>query len=89
MSDQIRDAVWKDSKSRGVTRLVLLAVADLARDDGGVWAPNIRQLQAMTGETDASVLRALEDLDLDGEIRYRSDGRSGIWSVRVLLGATK
>lgn len=74
----------------GTSRLVLLALADHANDDGSSVHPGLRRLQAKTGTSRATVQRALKHLEGHGLIKacgYRRGGRgkATAWSVNVGL----
>lgn len=60
--------VWEHSSSGGVDRLVLLAIADCAGDDGGNAWPTIGSLAAKARVSPRTVQRAIRVLQLLGEL---------------------
>ncbi len=69
MSNEACAAVWKHSMAAGDARLVLLAIADQAKQNGtGAW-PSVRRLAEMSRLTDRSVQRILRKLEEMGELR--------------------
>jgi DNA-binding transcriptional ArsR family regulator len=72
------------------SKLVLLALADHANDDGSSIHPGLKRLQAKTGSSRATVQRALKHLEGHGLIKscgYRRGGRgrATAWTVNVVL----
>lgn len=67
MSARITDVVWRKSKAKGSTLLVLLAVADFADDHGNCW-PTVERLANKTGLTRRAVQRHLQELARMNEI---------------------
>ncbi len=76
MSVQVIAAVFSGSRSRGASRLVLLALADVASDDGEVTAYKRSQkiLMQKAAVSKASVGRAIDDLVALGEIEILRPG---------------
>jgi hypothetical protein len=72
MSIQIMNAVWRESKSRGRARLVLLSIAD-HQGELGAW-PSIETLAKMVNSSPRSVQRDIQDLIELGElvVEFRS-----------------
>jgi hypothetical protein len=72
MSIQIMNAVWRESKSKGRARLVLLSIAD-HQGELGAW-PSIETLAKMVNSSPRSVQRDIQDLIELGElvVEFRS-----------------
>lgn len=60
--------VWWNSPASGNERLILLALADEANDDGGDCHPSIRRIAAKVNCHTATVMRCIERLEGSGEI---------------------
>jgi hypothetical protein len=73
MSVHVSSYVWKNSKSVGTDRVVLLAIADMANDEGECF-PGIKRLAARANVTERSVQNSLKRLMELGEldIDYKS-----------------
>ena len=67
MSIQIMNAVWRESKSKGRARLVLLSIAD-HQGELGAW-PSIETLAKMVNSSPRSVQRDIQDLIELGELQ--------------------
>jgi hypothetical protein len=67
MSIEIMNAVWRESKSDGRARLVLLAIAD-HQGEIGAW-PSIKRLAQMVNASERSVQRDIQYLQKIGELR--------------------
>jgi hypothetical protein len=67
MSIEIMNAVWRESKSDGRARLVLLAIAD-HQGEIGAW-PSIKRLAMMVNASERSVQRDIQYLQKIGELR--------------------
>ena len=67
MSIEIMNAVWRESKSDGRARLVLLAIAD-HQGEIGAW-PSIKRLAMMVNSSERSVQRDIQHLQKIGELR--------------------
>jgi len=67
MSIEIMNAVWRESKSDGRARLVLLAIAD-HQGEIGAW-PSIRRIAQMVNSSERSVQRDIQYLQKIGELR--------------------
>jgi hypothetical protein len=71
--------VWSSSKSQGIDRLVLLAIADAANDEGNQAWPSIATLKAKTGLSERTVQRSITSLVELGELAVqRNAGRKGV-----------
>lgn len=70
MSIEIMNAVWRESKSDGRARLVLLAIAD-HQGEIGAW-PSIRRLANMVNASERSVQRDIQHLQKIGELRVET-----------------
>lgn len=83
--------VWQHSTSEGIDRLVLLAIADAADDDGGNAWPSVATLARKTRVDPRTVQRAVRRLVAVGELTMRPNaGRNGVNVYRVTMtpGAT-
>jgi hypothetical protein len=78
-------AVLESSGSRGAARLVLIAIADRAGDDGcGAFLSNV-QLQRDAAVDERTVRRALRALERLGELVVEGRARNGANAYRVQL----
>jgi hypothetical protein len=78
-------AVLESSGSRGAARLVLIAIADRATDDGrGAFLSNV-QLQRDAAVDERTVRRALRELERLGELVVEGRARNGANAYRVQL----
>ena len=77
MSIQVMNAVWRNSKSKGRARLVLLSIAD-HQGEIGAW-PSIETLAKMVNSSPRSVQRDIQELINLGELQvdFRSAPTSG------------
>lgn len=66
--------VWDQSKSRKTQRLVLLAIADCASDDGANAYPSMAELIRKTGFSERAVQSAIGELIAMGELRVERNG---------------
>lgn len=85
MSVRVSTWVWHDTTAKGNDRLMLLALADNANDDGWCW-PGIPQLVAKTMLGRSTVFRRLDVLESAGLVERfaRADeGRSTVYRVAV------
>lgn len=76
--------VWEHSASRGPARLVLLAIADNAHDDGAQAWPSITTLVRKTGHGERTVQEALQTLQAIGELAIdynKGPGRCNLYRV--------
>lgn len=78
-------AVFDHSKARLANRLVLLALADYAHDDGTNAFPSVDTLAGKAGVDRRTVQRALADLEAAGEIAKTGATRRGVTIWRLLL----
>lgn len=77
--------VWNHSQSRHAARLVLLALADRAREDGSAW-PSNPELRRMTGLGERAVQTAVIQLAKLGELEVGyQQGPKGCNRYRVLM----
>jgi len=77
MAIEVMNAVWRNSKATGRTKLVLLAIAD-HQGEQGAW-PSLATLARMAGASERSVQRDIEELEKLGELkvtRYGSPTKS-------------
>lgn len=72
MSIRVMDRVWSYSQAKGIDRLVLLAIADHASDDGSNAWPSIATLARKTGVSGRTVQRSIQRLVEMGELSYKS-----------------
>lgn len=100
MSIHISSVVWRESFDTPLQKLILLAFADMANDEGYCW-PSVRSIKERVGVADSTVrenVRLLEGLGwLKREVRsFATDGRqtsNGYWvaktppSAKALRGA--
>lgn len=79
--------VWKESRSKGSELLLLLAIANYAKDDGsGAW-PSITTLAADTRMTDRNVRFVIKRLEDRGElVVHRGAGPHGTNLYDIVLG---
>jgi hypothetical protein len=78
--------VWNESKSKKNARLLLLAIADCAADDGTNAYPSNAELQRKTGLSERAVQSTLGDLVSLGELAiYRNAGPGGCNRYRVVM----
>ncbi len=69
-------AVWDSSHHRGAALLLMLAIADFARDDGVAW-PTYATLAHKTRMSDRQIRRLVSECERSGELSInRSRGRS-------------
>lgn len=86
MSASCMGEVFKHSAQRGNFRLVMLAIADNAQDDGFCW-PGAKHIARKTSLSLRSVYRIIHKLENDGELfvhRRRKEGQTNQYIV--LLG---
>jgi hypothetical protein len=87
VSVKVTTWVWEHSRSRGPARLVLLAIADNAHDDGAQAWPSITTLIRKTGHVERTVQEALKALQELGELEIDYNGgprRCNLY--RVVMG---
>lgn len=76
MSNRWMNMVWKSSKHKGTARLVLLAIADHANDDGECW-PSIARIADHANISKRQAVRIVAELEADGSLQIqRGDGRN-------------
>lgn len=86
MSVQVMGWVWANSAATGIDKLVLLAVADSANDDGGNAWPSIALLSRKAGVNERTVQRAIRRLVESGALRVKANaGRHGVNVYRVVM----
>lgn len=86
MSVRVMSWVWESSRADGPALLVLLAIADQARDDGDQAWPAVAKLAAKARVSERTVQRALRSLVELGELEVRpSAGRHGVNVYRVVM----
>lgn len=78
--------VFEHSRSKKNARLVLLAIADHAHDDGSGAHPSMPKLQHKTGLSERAVTGLVADLEKAGELEVkRNAGPKGCNLYRVLM----
>jgi hypothetical protein len=88
MSVRAMDVVWRCSKARGLAKLLLLAIADCANDEGDQAFPSIGTLARKAGVDVRSVQRQIAELEQSGELQVaRASGPCGtnLYSLRTFL----
>lgn len=86
MAISVSNWVWDHSRSRHAARLVLLALADCARETGVAW-PSVAELKRKTGLGERAVQTALIDLAKLGELEIGyQQGPKGCNRYRLLMG---
>jgi len=81
--------VWKESKQKGTSLLILLALADFAHDDGVCW-PSVTTLakKARTSKRNAQYI--LRNLIQSGEVKIKENGGpKGTHLYTVTVGGEK
>ncbi|MCX5584236.1 helix-turn-helix domain-containing protein [Streptomyces erythrochromogenes] len=73
MSIKVTNWVWARSQSRNGARLVMLALADRADDDGFCW-PSIDDLAQRTRLSPRAVQKGIATLVTDGELKVENGG---------------
>ena len=84
MSIRVINHVWGNSKQQGSALLVLLAIADWARDDGHNAYPTIPMLAEKARLSHRSVQRIIANLEESGELviqRSTGRGHAHVYSV--------
>jgi predicted transcriptional regulator len=80
MSIKLMSRVW-DIELRHTAKLVLLALADWANDEGACW-PSIATLERRCGLSDRGVRNVLEELEAEGRLRrVQRAGRSTMFHL--------
>ncbi len=78
--------VWAHSAAEGIERLVLLAIADQAGDDGGQAWPSVQRLAAKARVSVRTVQRAIRALQARGELAVQVNaGMRGANLYTVLM----
>lgn len=90
MSIKVMTWVWDHSQARNGARLVLLAIADAASDDGTNAWPSVATLQRKAKlKSDRSVQAAIKELEALGELKvYPNAGPKGVNKYTVLMRPT-
>ena len=87
MSIKIMVHVWEHSKQRSTNLLMLLAIADMANDDGDCW-PSVGHLAKKTRMSDRNTQKILRKLEVDKEIAiFEGEGKqtSNGWTNRYRI----
>lgn len=86
MSYLVSKRVWKHSRQRGTTKLLLLAFAEFANDEGVCW-PGIPLLADYINETERHTRTLIKGLISAGELAHRPGGGRGNRTVYgVVIG---
>jgi Helix-turn-helix domain len=86
MSIEVTNAVWKHSRQKSGTLLVLLALADYTNSEGIAW-PAVSTLAGKARMSERNVQRCVRALQKAGELEVRQNqGRKGsnIYRIRLL-----
>jgi hypothetical protein len=85
VSVRILSWVWDSSRSEGTDRLVLLALADQARDDGTTW-PSVETIALRSRVSERTVQRSIKALQLLGELAVEANaGTRGTNKYTVIV----
>lgn len=84
MSVRATTAVWFESEAKGAAKLVLLAIADCANDEGIAW-PSMATVARKCGLTsERGVREHVKRLEESGELEViERPGRSSVYRIRV------
>lgn len=86
MSIKVIQWVWDCSESKNAERLVLLAIADNAADDGSHAYPSLTELQRKANLSERAVRDALRRLEARGElVTHIGGGRGGTNYYTVIM----
>ncbi len=82
MSVHISSLVWKDKGTTGNTRMLLLALADMANDEGICW-PSVSTLRSRLNlGTDRAIQQILSNLESNGYIvKQQRSGHSNVYKI--------
>lgn len=87
MTIAVMNYVWEHSKSKGLARLVLLAIADNANEQGDAF-PGISRIAKKCNATDRSVQTSINELERMGELQVfpqvgvkTASGRTNLYRV--------
>jgi Helix-turn-helix domain len=85
VANNVLNWVWQHSRSRHAARLVLLAIADRAHEDGVAW-PSNAELKRMTGLGERAVQTAVIELARSKELQVQyQQGPGGVNRYRVSM----
>lgn len=83
MSIKIMSAVWESGVGPATKRLVLLALADSANDEGVCW-PSVGTVSRKAGAGHSTVQRSMAELESDGIlVRQFRDNQSTVYKIIV------
>ncbi len=86
MSIRVMTWVWEQSQAEGLERLVLLAIADNANDQGGNAWPSVQTLRTKAKVSERTVQRAVRRLVALGELRVsQGAGQNGVNVYTVVM----
>lgn len=75
MSNQWMNLVWQSNKHKGTARLVMLALADHANEEGVCW-PSVERIADKANISKRHAIRVLAELEADGSLSIqRGEGR--------------
>lgn len=88
MSIKVADRVWKYSRHRGALKLLLIALAEHANDNGICW-PGVEQLAERINESKRYTRQLLSQIEEDGSIvRVIRPGRGNTTVYAITVGMT-
>jgi hypothetical protein len=79
MAIKYSSKIWRETNQQGTRRLVLLALADYANDQGMAW-PSIASLAQKCRLSERQTQRILRILEKDGEIIIRKGGTNNTFA---------
>lgn len=82
MSIRIMTAVWDDKTTKGSERLVLLALADSANDEGFCW-PSLETIAKKCNINRRFVIRLIEQLEEKGLIERERRTKDGLYTSNM------
>lgn len=90
VSIRVMQLVWDNSRSKNTQRLVLLAIADNAADDGTHSYPSIAEIQRKANCSESAVHDAIKGLEALGELGSKRNGapgraRTNMYSINLEL----
>ena len=94
MSVTVMSYVWKNCKEKGSKKLMLLAIADNANDEGFAW-PSVNTLAEKTCMSERNARKIIDALEADGLLRvfnrFDGNGDHGDYSnlYQVFMGEIK
>lgn len=87
MSIKVMQLVWDQSRSKNTQRLVLLAIADNAADDGTHSYPSVAEIQRKANCSESAVHDAIKGLEALGELTSKRNGaprgRTNMYAINL------